>query len=143
MNLSDLESKKRQGLITRAKVGKLKDLDDRFAQKVMAISEEFMKEETYEGNNIHHGFKKSLDCIGLLEDGEYSSPIEVESTLMVEATMDMETSFLEGIIVLETSLLEGNKGVGNFSSYAKSYGHTSYDYGAYERVNTKYIEHSP
>ncbi|KAI5648951.1 hypothetical protein M9H77_34956 [Catharanthus roseus] len=33
-------------------------------------------------------------------------------------------------------------GVGNFSSYAKSYGHTSYnDYWGYERVNAKYVEH--
>ncbi|KAI5653057.1 hypothetical protein M9H77_30244 [Catharanthus roseus] len=31
-------------------------------------------------------------------------------------------------------------GVGNFSSYTKSYGHTFYDdYGGYDRVNTTYI----
>ncbi|KAI5672249.1 hypothetical protein M9H77_12613 [Catharanthus roseus] len=37
-------------------------------------------------------------------------------------------------------------GVGNFSSYAKSFEHTSYDdYGGYGRVNTRYdnYEHSP
>ncbi|KAI5649516.1 hypothetical protein M9H77_35521 [Catharanthus roseus] len=34
--------------------------------------------------------------------------------------------------------------IGNFSSYAKSYEHTPYDdYVGYERVNIKYVEHSP
>ncbi|KAI5676932.1 hypothetical protein M9H77_07882 [Catharanthus roseus] len=34
--------------------------------------------------------------------------------------------------------------VGNFSSYAKSYDHNSYDNSrGYERVNDKYDEHSP
>ncbi|KAI5682213.1 hypothetical protein M9H77_03441 [Catharanthus roseus] len=39
-----------------------------------------------------------------------------------------------------------HNGVGNFSSYAKSYGHTSYDdYGGYDRDHVKYYdyEHSP
>ncbi|KAI5677774.1 hypothetical protein M9H77_08724 [Catharanthus roseus] len=36
-----------------------------------------------------------------------------------------------------------HNGTGNFSSYAKSYGRTSYDnYGGYERVNVKHIEDS-
>ncbi|KAI5669181.1 hypothetical protein M9H77_19034 [Catharanthus roseus] len=40
--------------------------------------------------------------------------------------------------------LKRHNGVGNFSSNAKSYRHISYDdYGGYERVNAKYVEHSP
>ncbi|KAI5680970.1 hypothetical protein M9H77_02197 [Catharanthus roseus] len=66
--------------------------------------------------------------------------VAMESMLMVEATTDIETSFVEEMTVMETSL----KGVRNFSSNAKSYGHTSYDdYKGHERVNVKYIEHSP
>ncbi|KAI5681239.1 hypothetical protein M9H77_02466 [Catharanthus roseus] len=45
---------------------------------------------------------------------------------------------------VEISLLKDINGVGIFSSYDKSYGHTSYDdYRGYERVNAKYVEHSP
>ncbi|KAI5656725.1 hypothetical protein M9H77_25518 [Catharanthus roseus] len=61
--------------------------------------------------------------------------VAMDSMLMVETTMEMETSVLKDI-----------NGVGNFSSYAKSYGHTSYDdYGGYDghNANYDYYEHSP
>ncbi|KAI5676051.1 hypothetical protein M9H77_07001 [Catharanthus roseus] len=75
---------------------------------------------------------------------DYQSKLaRVESMLMMEATMDMETSFLEDMIVMETSLLKEIMELVT-SLLMLTYGHTSYDdYEGYERARTKYVEHSP